>query len=181
MLAISKLTPRETPWDLLQAANSLEANDVEVLIVGDGEDRERVIEQAGGSALHVVCPGYVPYPDLPLLYSIADVFVHAPRIEPYGVSVAEALACGIPVIASSTVGSGSDLIVHGHNGFIYELGDSQQLARYLLRALDAVDRTRCKEVSNTVLSRWDYEATWRSILACAQEVCIEGISATSRS
>jgi len=179
VLAISKLTPRETPWDLLHAVNSLEANDVEVLIVGDGEDRERVIERAGGSRINVVCPGYVPYPDLPLLYGSADVFVHAPRKEPYGVSVAEALACGIPVIASSTVGAGGDLIVHGHNGFVYEHGDSQQLTLYLIRTLYAVDRNRCQETSNIVLRRWDYDATWRSILACAQEMCVGRTSGKS--
>ncbi|HJZ78272.1 MAG TPA: glycosyltransferase family 4 protein [Vicinamibacterales bacterium] len=171
ILAISKLNAREAPWDLLHAVNSLTANDIEVLIVGDGEDRERVAERARSSNIHVVCPGYVPYLNLPLLYGIANVFVHAPRREPYGVSVAEALACGIPVIASSTVGSGSDLIVHGQNGFVYKLGDSQQLTGYLTRALDALDRSQCQQVSNAVLRRWDYEATWRSILECARQVC----------
>ena len=170
ILVVAKLTPRETPWDLLHVSAALDRSDVEILIVGDGSDRGRVAELARDSKMRVVLPGYVPYPDLPSLYGVSDVFVHAPRREPYGVSVAEALACGVAVIASSTVGAAHDLIVEGQNGFIYRWGDTQQLTRCLVDALDGLDGDRLRSVSNPVLKRWDYDATWTSILECARQV-----------
>ncbi len=170
ILAIAKLTPRETPWDLLRVASSLDRGDVELLLAGDGLERPQVTELTRHARMHVALPGYVQYTDLPSLYAVADVFVHAPRREPYGVSVAEALACGVPVIAASTVGAAYDFIVEGQNGFVYELGDSEQLKDRLVTALDALDGDRLRRVSAPVLEQWNHQATWKSILECARQV-----------
>jgi glycosyltransferase involved in cell wall biosynthesis len=114
-------------------------------------------------------PGYVPYTDLPSYYGIADVFVHAAKNEPYGVSVAEALASGLPVIASSMVGSAVDLIVQGQNGYIYQSGDAGQLAAHLERVLDSTDRTEVRRTSGAVLWKWGYESTWKAVLECLNQ------------
>ena len=39
-------------------------------------------------------------------------------------SVAEALACGLPVLASSRVGAARDLLAPGRNGWVYPAGDA---------------------------------------------------------
>jgi len=44
-------------------------------------------------------PGYVDYSNLALYYGSAQVFVHMPQQEPWGISVGEAMACGLPVAA----------------------------------------------------------------------------------
>ncbi|MGB9876072.1 MAG: glycosyltransferase, partial [bacterium] len=46
--------------------------------------------------------GYLPREELPILYSCADVFVFPSLYEGFGLPVLEALACGTPVVASST-------------------------------------------------------------------------------
>jgi len=50
----------------------------------------------------VVRPGVVPEEDLPGLYTGADAFLYPTLYEGFGLPVAEAMACGVPVLTSST-------------------------------------------------------------------------------
>jgi glycosyltransferase involved in cell wall biosynthesis len=50
----------------------------------------------------VVFPGFVPEPDLPALYSAAELFVFPSLYEGFGLPVLEAMACGTPVVCSNT-------------------------------------------------------------------------------
>ncbi len=169
VLALAKLNAREAPWDLLAALPAVATAGVSLAIAGDGPERAALARAAAERGLaRVRFVGYVPYPELPALYAAADLFVHAAREERWGVSVQEALACGLPAIAASTVGAGYDLIAEGRNGFRYPAGDGAALARAIDRAL-ALDRAAVDAASRAVLSRWDYAATWRGLVAAAHE------------
>lgn len=169
LLAVAKFSPREAPWDLLRALPSLPP-DARLLIAGDGPargDLERMAAALGPGRVRFL--GYVPYAELPALYAAADLFVHAAGEERWGVSVAEALACGLPVLASSRVGAGHDLLVAGKNGWLYRAGDAAELACRVGQAL-ALDRQAVAAASREILGRWDYAATWRHLLDAAARV-----------
>jgi glycosyltransferase involved in cell wall biosynthesis len=51
---------------------------------------------------HVTRPGVVPEEDLPGLFAGADAFLYPTLYEGFGLPVAEAMACGVPVLTSST-------------------------------------------------------------------------------
>jgi glycosyltransferase involved in cell wall biosynthesis len=166
LLAVAKLSPRESPRDLLRALPSLPP-DAYLLLAGDGVERgelERLAAGLGPGRVRFL--GYVPYVELPALYAAADLFVHAAGEERWGVSVAEALACGLPAVASSRVGAGHDLLVPGKNGWLYQAGDAAELARRVGQALD-LDRQAVAAASREVLARWDYAATWQHLLDAA--------------
>jgi glycosyltransferase involved in cell wall biosynthesis len=165
VLSVAKLHPREAPWDVLRAALHLPDPDLWVLVAGDGPSRPD-LEHAARDLPRVVWLGYVPYPELPALYGAADVFVHPAREERWGVSVAEALACGLPVVTSSRVGAARDLVWEGENGFTYEAGDGEGLARRLTQALE-LDPVAVAATSDEILARWDYAASWHGLLAAA--------------
>lgn len=168
VLGLAKFNEREAPWDLLRAFARVQDPDVWLVLAGDGPARP-ALEASAARLSRVRFPGYVPYPDLPALYAASDLFVHAAREERWGVSVQEALACGLPVVASSRVGAGYDLIEVGSNGFVYPAGDDALLAHRIGEAL-ALDPERARERSAAILSRWDYAAVWRNLLRAAESV-----------
>ncbi len=170
VLSVAKLHPREAPWDLLHAFAEAEDQVGEswLVIAGDGPQRascERFVHERGLE--RVVFLGYVPYLELPALYGVADLFVHPAREERWGVSVGEALACGLPVVASSRVGAARDLVSEGVNGFTYPAGSAVALADRIARAA-ALDRTAVAAHNERVLAGWDQAATWRGLIAAAE-------------
>jgi glycosyltransferase involved in cell wall biosynthesis len=95
--------------------------------------------------------------------------VHAAQEERWGVSVAEALACGLPAVASSRVGAAADLLVASRNGWTYPSGDPAALAHHARQAL-ALDRAAVAAASREVLARWDYAASWRHLLDAGSRI-----------
>jgi glycosyltransferase involved in cell wall biosynthesis len=66
--------------------------------------------------------------DMPAIYRALDLVVHASvRPEPFGLTIAEAMACGRPVIVS-TAGGAAELFTHGRDAFGVTPGDVGQLA-----------------------------------------------------
>ena len=152
-LCVAKFSEREAPLDPLRAFAAAAIPDAHLILVGDGPFRgaiERVL--AGGTLTNVHLCGYIPYDVLPRYYAISDVFVHAARDEVWGVSVNEAMVCGIPVIAADTVGAAADLVTDGASGFVYLSGDVHALAERMKRmaggrdALDWMGR-QAKEIA----------------------------------
>jgi len=115
----------------------------------------------------VAFAGYVPYAELVGCYVMADLLVHAAVNEPWGVSVHEAIACGLPVIASSRVGAARDLVLQGRNGFVYASGDTADLRTKLAAMIDSLDPEAVERANREVLARWNYARTWQEML----EVC----------
>jgi glycosyltransferase involved in cell wall biosynthesis len=165
LLAIAKFNEREAPWDLLLALRGFARTDVWTVLVGDGGLRGALEARARALGLErIVFAGYVPYAELVSWYALADVFVHAATNEPWGVSVHEAIACGLPAVASSRVGAAHDLIQHGRNGFVYESGNATDLRERLAAVMDELASAEVASANREVLARWNYARAWRDIL-----------------
>ena len=166
VLAVAKLHPRESPWDLLRAFCELKLNDIALVIVGDGPEANSMRVYANENPSRLIrFVGYVPYLELPSYYAIANLFVHTAIDEPWGVSIAEAMACGLPVITSSRVGAGHDLIAEGVNGYIYPTGDVQALQKFLIKVFTELNSEQVQIANKEALLKHNYNATWENILA----------------
>jgi glycosyltransferase involved in cell wall biosynthesis len=89
-------------WRRLEAWRLVEAPDAQLLLIGDGPERER-LERAAGSGVRFA--GQVTDDELVTAYRAADVVVvPSTSLEGFGLVVLEALACGTPVIATRTGG-----------------------------------------------------------------------------
>jgi glycosyltransferase involved in cell wall biosynthesis len=88
--------------------------------------------------------------------------------ETWGLSVNEAMACGLPVIVSDTVGCADDLLVHGKNGFIFPKGDLAALEESMFNvSQDIVKGNRMGQVSQAIIQGFTLEKTAEGILAAA--------------
>jgi glycosyltransferase involved in cell wall biosynthesis len=120
-----------------------------LLLVGDGPDEEMLRESCQAeSAGNVVFAGFYQADQLPQLYAAADVFVFPTLGDPFGLVVPEAMACGLPVIATNASGEIHGRVEDGINGFIVRPADTQDLVeRMTLLARDPGLRTRMGEAS----------------------------------
>ncbi|MHB1533040.1 MAG: glycosyltransferase [Acidimicrobiales bacterium] len=123
LLCVAKFSERERPLNVIQAflALSRQFPDARLVLVGDGPQRTLISDAAfDNGSDRVILPGYVPYRELPEVFTAADIFVHLPTIEPWGLSVNEAAASQLPIITSRNVGASFDLVVDGYNGFVVD-------------------------------------------------------------
>lgn len=118
-----------------------ERPDITYLVVGDGDDRARMEAKATtlGVREHVVFAGYIPESEKADHYRLADVFVMPGRGEGFGIVYLEALACGVPVIASSADASG-EAVRGGLLGQIVNPDRPAELRAAILQALDSGSR-----------------------------------------
>lgn len=68
--------------------------------------------------------------EMPLVYNGSDIFVMASRLESFGIVYAEAMACGLPVVGTSTGGI-PEIIVNGKCGYLVPPDNPVELAKYL--------------------------------------------------
>ncbi|HEY3025506.1 MAG TPA: glycosyltransferase family 4 protein [Pyrinomonadaceae bacterium] len=81
------------------------------------------------------------------LYCALDVFVSASHSESFGLAIAEAMACGIPVVATATEGAG-EIIDDAVTGVLVPIGDANSLAQAMVRLLeDSNERKRLAEAA----------------------------------
>jgi N-acetyl-alpha-D-glucosaminyl L-malate synthase BshA len=105
-----------------------------LVLVGDGPDRsecERLCRE-----LHL-CDQvkFLGKQDgLVEILNAADLFIIPSQSESFGLAALEAMACGIPVVASS-VGGLPELVRHNETGFIAEIGDINRMAKYCIDLL----------------------------------------------
>lgn len=79
--------------------------------------------------------GKIPHAELPCLMNKASVFVFPSRVEAFGLTCAEAMACGRPVVATS-LASGPELIEDGDSGLLADPSDPNDLADKISAILD---------------------------------------------
>lgn len=105
ILHLGTLEPRKHVDTLVRAFAAVRRPGLKLVLAGARgwrvEQVIRAIEEAG-LAGEVILPGYVEAEEKPLWYNAAHVFVYASAYEGFGLPVLEALACGVPVVASNT-------------------------------------------------------------------------------
>ena len=108
------------------------------LLVGDGGDRKRLEEKAESLGVDdmVVFTGRISEETKADHYRLADAYVMPSRWEGFGFVVIEALACGIPVIASKLDGT-AEAVRGGELGLIVDPDDPDTLHHAIVQTINA--------------------------------------------
>ena len=137
----------------LLAAIEQQGAATELVIVGEGPLLPQIEVQLAKQPRRckVVLAGFRPQEQLRQIYASAKAAVMPSTWqEPLGLVVLEALACGVPVIASR-VGGVPEMISHGENGLLVSAGDSSALAGAMDRLLG--DASLYREMRRAIAAR----------------------------
>jgi glycosyltransferase involved in cell wall biosynthesis len=163
-LAVTRLIERKGVGDLLRAWAMLERGRFALEIAGGGPDEQRLRALATelGISREITFAGALSREEVARRCQHADLFVLTPHEEAFGNVFAEALAAGLPIVASD-VGAIPDLVQTGENGILVPPGDSAAIARALRELGDDPERRACMAVRNraraeTMLS-WETAAS----------------------
>lgn len=114
-----------------------------LILAGEGSSKKRLIQLAKHPNVKgkVDFPGYIRQEDLPLLIQSFDVAVYPSFRESFGVSILEAGACSVPVIASEIPGF-QETLVDGLTALTFITGDVNMLVERLSDLVENVDHRR---------------------------------------
>jgi glycosyltransferase involved in cell wall biosynthesis len=131
-----RLSIMKGPEFFLRAARKVIEKDEKVyfIISGNGDMLEKLVEMTYdlGIADHVKFLGFTPPEKIPLLYAASDVYVLPSVVEPFGITVLEAIASNTPVITSKT--SGVSEVVK--NCLRVDFWDEDEMAKQILAVLN---------------------------------------------
>lgn len=133
------------------------------LIVGDGDDRSRLAARAAwlGVGDRVVFAGHVPEAEKADHYRVADAFVMPGRKEGFGIVYLEALACGVPVVAS-TADASREAVLDGRLGVLADPDDPMTVVRAISATLRTGRGSAPRELAFFSAARFD--ARWQPVV-----------------
>jgi glycosyltransferase involved in cell wall biosynthesis len=126
VLYVGYFNERKGLPDLIDAFQAVATDNDCLALVGDGPSRAVLLAQAEKDP-RILFPGYLDGADKTSWYAAADLFVLPTYHDPWGLVVNEAMAFGLPIIATDAAASAHDLI-DGTNGFMIPSGQPAVLA-----------------------------------------------------
>lgn len=119
----------------------------------------------------VAFTGFMPYPEIPAQYNEADILVNPSYSESFGLSLVEAMACGIPVIATRTGGM-VEIVEHGRTGLLVDRGRPDALAKAIIAIWENPERRAemGKAGRQRVLDLFTWERTAQTLETCDLEL-----------
>ncbi len=138
LLYVGRLSPEKRLFDLKAVLEQIPGT--RLALVGDGPARHELEALFAGLPAHFT--GYLQGEALAQAYASADVFVFPSALESFGLVVVEAMAAGLPVVASR-VGGVMDVIEEGRTGHTFAPGDVAGLVegvRQIARDRDCIQQ-----------------------------------------
>ena len=133
---VGELNERKGQQHVIEAAAAIlnERPESHFLFVGEGDARERIAAELSsrglGAAVHLL--GFRP--DVPEIVTASDVLILPSRVEGFGYVLVEAMAAGLPVVASRA-SSIVEVVEDGVTGLLHEVGESGAMAGQIIRLL----------------------------------------------
>lgn len=154
VLAVGRLALQKDYPTLLRAFARVQSRrPVRLLILGEGDQRERLTHLAGqlGILENLSMPGFDPNPYR--FMARCGVFVLSSAWEGFAIVIVEALACGAQVVATDCPSGPAEILENGKYGRLVTVGDDVALATAIEEALDhpfpvdmLQERARCFDV-----------------------------------
>ena len=149
--------------DLLRALKYL-PEDLVVIFVGIHRDDLRSELKETNPSQRLIFTGGLSMKEVLHHYPLFDVNVLPSKIEGLSQSLLEAMALGVPVVATAAAGN-PDLIKNGVNGFLYEKGDAPGLAKAVMGVMNMEENQRTELINNAKKTAFDDFGMEKVVLA----------------
>lgn len=149
VLAVGRLHPQKDFPTLIRAfAEVRRVRSARLVIMGDGPEREQLTRLIESLELtnDVALPGFTHNPYAYM--AKAAVLVLSSAWEGFGNVIAEALACGVPVVSTDCPSGPAEILAQGRYGDLTPVGDSNAIAAAILKTLAAPKRSADPEWLN---------------------------------
>ena len=152
--------------DLLLKALSLVKKDYTLTIVGDGEEKNRLVDYVEQNGMKELVE-FIPFKqkeELREIYNTHDIFILPTREDCFGLVISEAMAASMPVISSCYADGTYDLVIDGENGYIVNPYDSVKFAN-TIEKLIANDELveKMGKASFEIINRFSFDKTSEAI------------------
>jgi glycosyltransferase involved in cell wall biosynthesis len=184
LLIVSRLVPRKGVEDAIRALALLPAAEL-VVVGGPSADRldddpevgrlRQVMAECGVSG-RVRLMGHLRHEDLPAMIGSSDVLLAVPWYEPFGITVLEAMACGVPVVASA-VGGMLDTVAAGVTGVFVNSRDPRSIAAGTGWLLS--DQQRRAAMGRAGVERVSNRYTWQRIAEQTEDSYCRALQSTT--
>lgn len=160
-----RLIKRKNVNLIIEAISKLtNKNDYVLLILGDGEEKNNLINLATQKDIHIIISGFISnQEELFKCYFAGDLLVLPSYDEPWGLVINEAMAAGLPVISSDQCGASLDLVKNSYNGYSVEAGNVDDLIEKIkLIFKDDQKRVQLGEHSKEIIKNWTFKESRKS-------------------
>jgi glycosyltransferase involved in cell wall biosynthesis len=178
LLTVSRLINRKGLEYLFIAVAAIEGHPLHVDIVGTGSAEKRLRDMVVKLGLEniVTFHGYQPPAELARLYNEADIFVLPSISESLGLVFLEAMACGLPIIATH-VGGIPEIVKNNENGILVDAAKPNQIAYAITTLIDKPALRKRFAQNNAAKIRKQF--TWDRIAQSYEAVYVEALSRKS--
>jgi N-acetyl-alpha-D-glucosaminyl L-malate synthase BshA len=146
---VSNFRPLKRVEDVVRVfARVRAARPARLRLVGDGPARESALALAASLGVAADVDWLGERDDLPALLAGATAFLLPSATESFGLAALEALACGVPVVASR-VGGIPEVVADGEVGFLHDAGDVEAMAASVEPAVDRYEAIYRRVLSAT--------------------------------
>ena len=145
LVTVGRLDPQKDHPTLIRAFKAVLSDhpDLQLIIYGEGIDRPKLEALIQDLDLHTSVRLAGLHADIQSVLIASDLFIFPSRYEGIPNALCEAMALGVPVIASNCSGN-TEVVQDGVNGWLFPVGDIQALSRIMCECLD--DSEQCQRL-----------------------------------
>jgi 2-deoxystreptamine N-acetyl-D-glucosaminyltransferase/2-deoxystreptamine glucosyltransferase len=170
---VGRLAPQKDVGTLLDALARI-AGEPQLVVVGDGPDRAALQRRAQPLGRRVHFSGFVPHAQIPAVLRHVDVLVLPSLYEDLSSVLIEAMASGLPVVATR-VGGTPDLVNDGENGLLVAPRDPAALSTAISRVLaDPAAAARMASAARRTAAAYAWPDLARNVLEVYRRVTAGG-------
>lgn len=124
-------------------------------LCGDGKEMVAVVEFVKTHHLNnsVIIKGMLSDKEVAVEYQKADVFISPTQYESFGLSIAEALSCGLPVITTNTTAPPE--YINASNGILLDVNNIEHLAKALISIVENLDNYNSAKIREQAVHQFD--------------------------